>query len=344
MSRNKVIQSTDTDALLSKLSASSAGYISDPLLGLFRPHNIEVPHKLPLLNRGTYARVIGVSKLLDAVLAVSDKVQIVSLGAGSDTRPFYLLKKYPQLVYHELDFAISARHKAALIRQHDQLSSAIRNPEYDVATTSVTRRMRGLPDSSSSSSGGVETTIKSDNYFLHGVDLRQLSSPAAVCALPGIDATLPTVVISECCLCYLEPTESDAVVASVCRAFASSGIISYEPFASDDQFGKVMVHNLASRGISIPTMMAYPTLQAQVARFKNLGFGVAAGADLRFVHDRWVDETEMARIDSLEMMDEREEFELLSAHYGIYWAATVGRDTGFGHPFEGWNVFARQVK
>ncbi|KAK9324369.1 S-adenosyl-L-methionine-dependent methyltransferase [Lipomyces orientalis] len=404
MSRNKIVQDTDSDALLSKVSAESAGYYHDPLLKLFLPSNVDQGdvHKLPLFNRGTYVRVMAVSRLIDRFLLApgTEKKQIISLGAGSDTRPFHLLPKHgSNLVYHELDFDVSARRKAGLVAKHAVLHSAVAGPvEYDIHTPEPPhrRRRRSPPwlfassreppsqsgagprhlHSSGGSSGGVntpdiqerhsaspgrhphesETPLKSPSYYIHGVDLRQLMTPASL-QLPGIDFSLPTLLVSECCLCYLEPDVSDAVLAAFVKAFTTSasaasssnqlGIVSYEPFSSDDQFGKVMIHNLAIRGISIPTMMAFPTLQAQVSRLRGLGFKATAAGDLKFVHDAWVEKDEMQRIDRLEMLDEREEFDLLVAHYGIYWGSTTPEsdkaDYRFAGTFEAWNEFRRQI-
>ncbi|KAK9369966.1 S-adenosyl-L-methionine-dependent methyltransferase [Lipomyces kononenkoae] len=392
MSRNKVMQDTDTDALVSKVAAEKAGYFHDPLLKLFLPSKLDHVdiHKLPLFNRGTFVRVMAVSKLVEGFLAVpSDKKkQIISLGAGSDTRPFHLLPQYgSNLVYHELDFAVSARRKAQLIAEHDVLKNAIPGPvEYDIHTPEFPPRQRrwsssrlyvssrepalpsGSGPSGSSSSinthsqrnssssvanpHGFETPLKSPSYYVHGVDLRHLMTPASVQSLPGLDFSLPTLIVSECCLCYLEPDASDAVLATLIKAFTGPscsnqlGIVSYEPFSSDDQFGKVMVHNLAMRGISIPTMMAFPTLQAQVSRLRGLGFTATAAGNLKYVHDAWVSSEEMHKINALEILDELEEFDLLVAHYGIYWGSTAhvpDAPNRFAGPFEAWNDFSRQI-
>ncbi|KAK9327232.1 S-adenosyl-L-methionine-dependent methyltransferase [Lipomyces starkeyi] len=394
MSRNKIVQDTDSDALLSKFAAERAGYYHDPLLKLFLPSNIDPAHvhKLPLFNRGTYVRVMAVSKLIDQFLETTSdtKKQIISLGAGSDTRPFYLLPKYrSNLMYHELDFAVSARQKAELVAKHAVLKDAIPGPvEYDIHTPDLPHRPRrrssprlfvpSREQASQSGSGphhlhpssginthprhnspspaqnphGFETPLKSPSYYIHGVDLRHLMTPASV-QLPGIDFSLPTLLVSECCLCYLEPDASDAVLAAFIKAFTSPsssnqlGIVSYEPFSSDDQFGRVMIHNLATRGISIPTMMAFPTLQAQVSRLRGLGFKAAAAGNLKYVHDAWINGDEMQKIDALELLDEREEFDLLVAHYGIYWGSTVpesdSSDYKFEGPFGGWIDFPRQI-
>ncbi|KAK9459982.1 S-adenosyl-L-methionine-dependent methyltransferase [Lipomyces oligophaga] len=384
MSRPKVIQATDTDALSSKLSAADAGYFNDDLLHLFLADPVPAPasvpasstaRKLPLINRGTYVRQSSVSRLVDQFLAAGNAAdgtgvsrQIVSLGAGSDTRPFHIFSGplASGLVYHEIDFPASALRKARIIASSDVLSSLI--PGDVVYELQPARRASPSPIQSSRTqpppSSLFTCPLASPSYYIHGLDLNHLSSPSAVVGLPGYNPALPTLILSECCLCYLDPAHADSVLSSFLRARQTSpycpdvGFVSYEPFANSDSFGKVMIHNLATRGISIPAMIAYPSLPTQLARAAALGFtSAAAAADMRFIHDTWLDQRDQARIDRLEILDEREEFDLLASHYGIYWALSSGHTnsnvnmdkdltnlaTSFTGLFSSWNDLPHQI-
>ncbi|KAK9472035.1 S-adenosyl-L-methionine-dependent methyltransferase [Dipodascopsis tothii] len=330
-SKNRVVQATDTDALLSKVSAVRAGYLDDELAELFVPSGTDAGRKLPLINRGTYVRATAISALVEAFLEPStepdadQRRQIVSLGAGSDTRPFKYLPAHAQLVYHEVDFAASTARKAATIAAQPRLAAALDAPEYDLAAPPA---FRPSPPVRSVSSG---------RYYLHGADLRRLGTAAAVAAL-GLAPDVPTLVLSECCLCYLEPEATHALLRALAAAVGPVGVVSYEPFGGDDAFGAVMVQNLAARGISMPALTLYPDLHRQLERLRGLGFGAAAGANVRFIHDDWLDARERARIDGLELLDEREEFDLLAAHYGVAWATSGG----FRGAFAGWKRFHAQ--
>lgn len=46
-----IVQSTDTDANISRLSAVHAGYLQDPFAKDFTPQG-EVPRRFPIINRG----------------------------------------------------------------------------------------------------------------------------------------------------------------------------------------------------------------------------------------------------------------------------------------------------
>ncbi len=84
------IRATDDDAALARLSAVRKGYLRDPFITPFvsRPH-FQQPRP-PLINIGTYVRSEGLDELVNGWLALTEqegtRSQIVSLGAGSDTR------------------------------------------------------------------------------------------------------------------------------------------------------------------------------------------------------------------------------------------------------------------
>lgn len=102
-------------------------------------------------------------------------------------------------------------------------------------------------------------------------------------------------------------------------------MILYEPINPHDAFGKVMVSNLAARGIELQTLKKYGSLAAQKERLKSYGFGGGAEggggigvADVNFLWEE-VNEEEKARVASLEMVDEVEEWRLLAGHYCVVW-------------------------
>ena len=87
---NGPIRQTDSDAAIARLSAVKLGYLQDPFVKFLvqRPHL--QPPRPPLINVGTYVRSEAIDRLVDEWLELSaaegKKCQIVSMGAGSDTR------------------------------------------------------------------------------------------------------------------------------------------------------------------------------------------------------------------------------------------------------------------
>lgn len=102
-------------------------------------------------------------------------------------------------------------------------------------------------------------------------------------------------------------------------------MILYEPINPHDAFGKVMVSNLAARGIELQTLKKYGSLAAQKERLKSYGFGGGAegggGIGVADVNFLWgeVNQEEKARVARLEMVDEVEEWRLLAGHYCVVW-------------------------
>lgn len=92
----EAVRETDSDALVSRIHACEAGYLPpDEYAPLFarpgRPH----ARRPPLISIGTYLRAQELDRYVDTFLRTGSlcgtqpaakRVQIVSLGAGSDTR------------------------------------------------------------------------------------------------------------------------------------------------------------------------------------------------------------------------------------------------------------------
>lgn len=84
------IRQTDADAALARLSAVQKHYLQDPFIKHLVPRAHLHPPRPPLINIGTYVRSTAIDDLIEQWLVLSDRAgqrcQVVSLGAGSDTR------------------------------------------------------------------------------------------------------------------------------------------------------------------------------------------------------------------------------------------------------------------
>lgn len=135
-------------------------------------------------------------------------------------------------------------------------------------------------------------------------------------------------MISECCLTYLVPDTADAVIKHFVRLLSPltpAALVLYEPINPFDSFGKVMVKNLAARGIVMQTIERYHSLDEQKERLWGYGFVDGGGAeDVDFLFREWVDDDEKKRVGRLEMLDEVEELNLLAKHYCVAWGFREG--------------------
>ena len=256
---------------------------------------------------------------LDSCQQSARKKQVISLGAGSDTRFFRLKQKYPllDLVYHELDFTANTKAKIALLKSSVFIEKAKKLSNFDISGPEVFITDDGA--------------LSSPTYYIHPQDLRQLQANKP---LTGVDATVATLLISECCLIYLSPVEADAVLGYFTTLFSSEvplAIAIYEPIRPNDAFGRTMVSNLTARGIYLQTLEKYASLAAQRDRLRRFGFsGGAEAADIDFIWRKWQEEKERERAESLEWMDEVEEFTLFARHYCVAWGwRSFPRDQGW---------------
>ncbi|KZF25168.1 leucine carboxyl methyltransferase 1 [Xylona heveae TC161] len=331
-SGDQVVQHTDQDATVSRLSAVELGYISDPFVKLFVAEGAQ--RRFPIINRGSYVRTSAIDVLVDRFLRtdLSRPKQLISLGAGSDTRYFRLATAYPQtpLLYHELDFSTNTKQKIATIKGSDLLRSLVAQAHDDDSAVQI-------------SEDG--TALHSKSYHVHPIDLRTLrpqyegSTPPP--SLPGVDPHLPTLLLSECCLIYLPPVSADAVLKYFTEYIfprtTPLSLILYEPINPSDSFGRVMVSNLAARGIVLQTLKRYSSLALQKERLRVMGFTSGqAAADVDFLWEKWIPEEEKERISQLEMLDELEEWTMLARHYCVAWGWRDGEEADTQSAFNGW--------
>jgi [phosphatase 2A protein]-leucine-carboxy methyltransferase len=292
-SKDRIIQQTDYDASSSRLSALELGYLTDPYAKVFLKPGEQIPRRYPIINRGTYVRSTAIDTLVLNFLRAEPgtRKQIISLGAGSDTRLLRLVGDNvgaSGVVYHELDFETNVAAKRAVFERSPALAG----------------RLQRIKDDGSL-------------YYLHAADLRDLPP-----SLPGVEPDLPTLILSECCLCYMPPEQATTAIKFFTDRITSPiGVVVYEPIRPFDPFGKTMVSNLASRGIHMQTLKRYSSLDAQRQRLRLAGFDRQGARDVHEIweSDEWISDGERERIEKLEWLDEVEEWKLLASHYCVAW-------------------------
>jgi tRNA wybutosine-synthesizing protein 4 len=126
--QDQAVMMTSGDAVETKAYAASKGYFNDEFVAMFAKGK----KFMPIINRGTWARVQGVRQVIQRFLGAYEsdqKVNILSLGAGYDSTYFWLKKNMPELAerltYIEIDFEKVVKQKTSTIKKRPELSSLI---------------------------------------------------------------------------------------------------------------------------------------------------------------------------------------------------------------------------
>lgn len=333
--KDKLIRATDLDALSCRNSANKKGYISPPdqfipdLLASYSAHlqycvgytqlsagrtlrSAFGDPKLPLINRGTYFRAFSIDSVVTKFIRANEKCQIVSLGGGSDTRAFRVLND--NVTYTEIDFPELTKIKKLAIAKNPELQSLLKT---ELSPPDILLRQ-------DFEAFGLD--LHAPNYHLIGFDLRKIVENGERELLSYLDRDVPTLVISECVLCYLTPEENTQILSFWSQKLKSASVLMYEPMGLEDVFGSTMEQNLTNRGIDLHTFKEFPDLQSRKKFFlENAGYKTVRLTDMAevggYTGDRaWLLGEEAGRVSKLEMIDEIEEIRLLLRHYCLIYA------------------------
>ncbi len=310
-STDAMTRSTADDALAGKSAARGLGYTSDPfvtcMLGKSQGAMAKSLRKRqPLINRGYYARVEVIrNRFEDFVRKLGEtQLQVVNLGVGFDTLSLDLLQHCQtsgrKMAIYEVDFIDVVKRKAEYILSDPLLRSPL-FPNDDTSTNTSANKAsvftqinnndvqnsgyhehtRDLSSSSriswSSTGNTVHGVIGSTNpLYLLGCDLRKAEDVTLALRASGFDPTIPTAIISECTLVYIESRYAFALCAALGNLLDANTPaiwISYDMTHSQDTYGKVMLRNLTNAGFKVPSFTQLPTLASHKLLFEEAGWG-----------------------------------------------------------------------
>lgn len=317
-----------------KRSCVKLGYFEDEFVHFFVRNDSSwaAERKAPLINRGYYSRVAAVRMTLRSFLhstyspecVNSVRRQVVVLGAGFDTLFFRSASAAQSedrdgVAFFELDFPSVVQNKIDAVARFAPLAQLVAADW----SRDVTRHQSVPGDDGNSFVGLV-----APRYRIAGVDLSDLDAVERRLRALGVDMSLPTLILSECVLIYIDGAQGDALLQWFARSFAHSAVLTYEQIRPDDAFGRMMLENLARRGCRLETLLRYPSLEAQRQRYLDAGWTDVRAQTMLDVYRNALVADDRRRIERLEIFDEMEEWRLFQTHYMLAFAqrGTVALD------------------
>ena len=311
------VMATNDSASICKRSCASLGYFDDPFIECFSRGHVE--RKPPEINRGYYARVAIVTHLVNKFIecceAAGKQVQVINIGAGFDT----------------LYWRLKSQHKVSNINSFVEIDL----PGVTARKVLSIRRKNKLLEHLGKDIKCSSSELHSNCYHLMSFDLRSISSsPNAASELRSklvtqcsMDVDLPTLILSECVLVYMDNASSSSLLKWLTETFKSLSIINYEQVNLRDKFGQVMLENLHLMHADLLGIEHCQSLKTQEARLLSCGFSAAAAWDMSHIYHKCLSPSELERIEKIEFLDERDLLEQLLNHYCVALASTKEVDS-----------------
>lgn len=166
-------------------------------------------------------------------------------------------------------------------------------------------------------------------YHLVGFDLRLPPSQLfeILQTQHGFDPNIPTLFLLECVLMYMPESSATRLFQEISSTCGPNAIVAiYDPILGTEGFGRVMEQNLMRAGVVAPPttigtddplcLTAHRTIDSRLDCLISCGFNTAIGCDMLAAYDTAViGATQRARANSVEMLDEIEEWILIMRHY-----------------------------
>jgi hypothetical protein len=277
MEEHEAVMKTNDEALFCRVALDMNGMIPDAAVRLFQRH---FPHEpiSPLILRGTFIRTKAIDNAL-LQLVSSGKAQVVSFGAGFDTR---------------------------WCRLHEQLGNVLRYVEVDFEEV-IHKKQKAL---------GQTQPLKDPRYCALALDLEQDDEKLSNLLSDHLDFSIRTIFISECCFMYLPSNRVRDIFLSLSKSFSSdSNFILYDTlFFKNDRFSSLMVENFARRGIRLDPIWITSHQEISTSWLPNwTAFELLLMQSLET--SCYLTSADKVVLQTKIILDEYEELSLISSHY-----------------------------
>lgn len=237
-----------------------------------------------------------VRDFLSRTIKCNQAAQIISLGAGFDTRFLRFAEELHgdsincnNLKYYELDYAQVMEEKRRIIDSKPRLS----------ALSAV--------------------------WIPISCDLNESTNLSSLLGDRKFNPDNPTLMIAECCLMYLTAGSGDSILSWAADNLKSVEFCSFDPVLSDnlntDRFARTMLQNFEARGLDTQSLLQYPSKSSISARFSKYFSQVQVFTMLELEEGASTEHLVSSSLRNELMMkaalDEYEEWHLLAEHYAL---------------------------
>lgn len=124
---------------------------------------------------------------------------------------------------------------------------------------------------------------------------------------------------------FITEDASRALLSQVSESCKHASVVVYDPIAQYDAFGEVMEKHLVSAGMAgaHTSLLQTRTLEQQLKKLTDCGFGVAVGCDMWSAYETILTDEQRVRANRCELLDELEEWKLLMQHYCLAVGSSV---------------------
>lgn len=228
---------------------------------------------------GTFIRTKAIDNALLHIASMGP-VQVVSLGAGFDTRWHRLYGQLGNIArYLEIDFEEVVHKKRKILAQ--------------------------------------QTPAQDSRYSIAAFDMEQDADMLITfLQMNGIDLRVRTVFIAECFLMYLSQLRTRRLLTALSTHFpVDSQILLYDAvFIENDRFSSFMVENFARRNIRLDPLWVFSS--EQVCNVWTPVWTTFSLQTMNNLEQSWyLTEEDKLTLRTRSILDEYEEWELVSSHY-----------------------------
>jgi O-methyltransferase involved in polyketide biosynthesis len=244
--------------------------------------------------------------------------QVVNLGSGYDTSFFCLndhsnntnnnannIRNDTTVKWFDVDFAEVTRRKISIIEKHKEMFEDALGVYHYERDGSELRSMNG--------------------YSLLSADIRDCDELKEILLSARFDPLLPTLFITEVSLSYLPNSICERILSLIALGedgfrLKNAAIVSYEAMRLNDEFGRRMCTNVREqRGTPFLSCEGSSVIDCESTeeRLRKSGFDHQLCRKMTDQIHFSLTKEEIFRLERVEMLDEREEFDLIQSHYSF---------------------------